>query len=189
MSDEVLNLKQLVRVSADQAGQILGKTETYQAMREAVEKVPGLKWPIFTKQIQAHLEDALDMDLLEILLSGWKKYRGLQQYRDRSKYPPNQTSLVPLGKHTLKSAHKPSVDVMADEVLLARVTLDVALSLEIEGLILAIRDARIREIAAGRCRGEARLACAGVEIVKKEIVSFDLPGRINLKEGIEIPGP
>src|SRR3990172_9593095 len=132
MSDEALNLKQLFRVSTDQAGQILGKTETYQAIKETVEKVPGLKWPIFTKQIHDRLEDALDMDLFEILLSGWKKYRNLQQYRDRTKYPPNQTSLVPLGKHTIKSVHKPTVDVMADEVLLGRVAFDVALSLEIE---------------------------------------------------------
>jgi len=188
MSDEALNLKQLFRVSTDQAGQILGKTETYQAIKETVEKVPGLKWPIFTKQIHDRLEDALDMDLFEILLSGWKKYRNLQQYRDRTKYPPNQTSLVPLGKHTIKSVHKPTVDVMADEVLLGRVAFDVALSLEIEGLILAIRDARIREVAAGRCRGEARLGCAGVELLKKEIATFDLPGKIELKEGIEIPG-
>jgi hypothetical protein len=189
MSDEVLNLKRLFQVSTDQAGQILGKAETYQAIKEAVEKVPGLKWPIVTKQIQAHLEDALDMNVFEILLSGWRKYRNFQQYRDRTKFPPNQTSLVPLGKHTIQSVHKPTVDVMADEVLLGRMAFDVTLSLEIEGLILAIRDARIREIAAGRGRGEARLACAGVELIKKEIGSFDLPGKIDLQEGIEIPGP
>jgi hypothetical protein len=69
MSDEVLNLKQLFRVSTDQAGQILSKTETYQAIKEAVEKVPGLKWPVFTKQIHAHIEDALDMNVFEVLLS------------------------------------------------------------------------------------------------------------------------
>jgi hypothetical protein len=129
------------------------------------------------------------MDVFEILLSGWKKHRNLQQYRDRTKYPPNQTSLVPLGKHTIRSVHKPSLDVMADEVLLWRVTSDIALWLEIEGLILAIRDARIREVAAGRCRGEARLGCAGVELIKTEIARFDLPGTIGLKDGIEIPGP
>jgi len=34
----------------------------------------------------------------------------------------------------------------------------------------------------------ARLGCAGVELLKKEIATFDLPGKIELKEGIEIPG-
>jgi hypothetical protein len=43
MSDEVMNLKHLSRVSTEQAGQILGKTESYQAIKEAVDKVPGLR--------------------------------------------------------------------------------------------------------------------------------------------------
>ena len=44
-------------------------------------------------------------------------------------------------------------------------------------------------LAAGCCRGEARLGCAGVELLKKEVARFDLPGKIELKGGIEIPRP
>ena len=55
--------------------------------------------------------------------------------------------------------------------------------------MLKVRGGKIREISAGRCRGKGTLECAGVALLQQETDPFDLPGRISLGEGIEIPAP
>jgi len=56
-------------------------------------------------------------------------------------------------------------------------------------VVLKVRGGKIREISAGRCRGKGTLECAGVALLQKETDAYDLPGRVSLGEGIDIPAP
>ena len=65
----------------------------------------------------------------------------------------------------------------------------ITLALKLEGVVLKVRGGKIREISAGRCRGKGTLECAGVALLQKETDAYDLPGRVSLGEGIDIPAP
>ena len=63
----------------------------------------------------------------------------------------------------------------------------ITLALKLEGVVLKVRGGKIREIAAGRCRGKGSLECAGVALLEKETDSVELPGRVSLGDGVDIP--
>ena len=65
----------------------------------------------------------------------------------------------------------------------------ITLALKLEGVVLKVRGGKIREISAGRCRGKGTLECAGVALLQKETDPYELPGRVSLGEGIDIPAP
>ena len=66
--------------------------------------------------IEAKIGDVLDVDIVGVLLGGWKKYRQLQQYRDTAKYPLEETILLSLAEHSIASSHHPKIEILAGEV-------------------------------------------------------------------------
>ncbi|MGE5145889.1 MAG: FHA domain-containing protein, partial [Candidatus Eiseniibacteriota bacterium] len=129
-----------------------------------------------------------DVSLVDIVLEGWGKYKELLQYRDRTRYPPDQTILLPLAHHEIRSVHKPYVDVLLDDKPIGRVTFTVDLRLTFDGVVLVIQDGSIREVKAGTCEGRGALSCGPIKLVDRRIVKFDLPGRVALPNGFPIPG-
>ena len=188
MAEGALTLKDFLIARTEDARQAIEQSAAGAKLKEAVAKLPGIEWGPVGKEIEAKIGEVLDVDIVGILLGGWKKYRQLKQYRDPKKYPPDETILVSLTEHTIASSHHPKIEILAEQVLLSRLELTITLSLKLEGILLKVRGGRIREICSGRCLGKGTLECAGVAILEKETPRFELPGRIDLGDGIEIPG-
>ncbi len=152
----------------------------------------GIQWPVVYSGMAEGLSSLLEVPLSKILVESWNKYRVLAQYRDRTKYPPEKISFVALGKHTIKSEHKPSllVQVLVNEasVLEREIKFNVIVSLTIEGLVLKIQDARIKGIEAGEAKGSGTVTCEGAVIIERSIQTVKLPGSIDLGSGVPI-GP
>ena len=189
MAESALTIKDFLLTHAEDAKQAIEKSEAGAKLKEAVDKLPGIDWGPVAKEIEAKIGEVLDVDIAGVLLGGWKKYRQLQQYRDTAKYPPEDTILLALVEHSIASSHHPKIEILAEQVLLGTLEFTITLALKLEGIVLKVRGGKIREIAAGRCRGKGTLACAGVTLLEKESDPFELPGRISLGEGIEIPAP
>jgi hypothetical protein len=189
MADHALTLRDFLLTRAEDAREAIEKSEAGAKLKEAVAKVPGIEWGPVAKEIEARMGEILDLDVVGVLLGGWKKYRQLQQYRDATKYPPDETVLLSLAEHAISSSHHPKIEILAEQLLLARLEFTITLALKLEGIVLKVRGGKIREICAGRCRGKGTLACAGVSLLEKETEPLELPGRIGLGEGVEIPAP
>jgi hypothetical protein len=158
-------------------------------IKERVAHLPGLEWKLVAKELHAKVDEALDINLAQVIASAWKKYRLLQQYRDPRKHPADETILVPLAEHTIESVHRPHVDVLVNETRVARVEFEIRLALALEGVVLTVLGGRIRAIGAGRCRAQGSLKCMGLTVVERQAGGFELPGAIDLGDGIEIPAP
>jgi hypothetical protein len=65
---------------------------------------------------------------------------------------------------------------------LPNVQLDIILSLVVKGLILKIRDGKVREVTAGSIMGRGRLETAGLTILEKQTEEVLLPRRRKVKE-------
>ncbi len=173
MPESALTLKDFLLARTEDAREAIEKSPAGAKLKEAVGKLPGIEWGPVAKEIEG----------------GWKKYRQLQQYRDTTKYPPEETILLSLTEHSIASSHHPKIEILAGEVPVGSLEFTITLALKLEGVVLKVRGGKIREISAGRCRGKGSLECAGVALLQKETDPFDLPGRISLGEGIEIPAP
>ena len=64
--------------------------------------------------------------------------------------------------------------------------LNIDLKLKLKGLILKIQNARIKQIMPGSCMGSGTISFYGKTLVEKETSEFNLPGTVDLGEGIPI---
>jgi len=153
---------------------------------EVSEKVKSMKFPMLFDEIVRKTDDLLNVNLTDIMGNAWKKYGELQQYRDTKKYPPTETFFVPLATHEIKSVHKPYVNVLINSVPSKKIEFEIIVSLIIEGMILKVQNAMIKEIKSGELKGAGEIKLEGVSIAKREMQPIPLPGSKDLGEGIAI---
>lgn len=150
------------------------------------EAARSLTWADALGEVSGALPDLLDIGVDDILVGAWKKGTELRKYADPEQTPPGDTLLVEMVDHTVSSTHRPHLDVYVDEQKIARVDFEVSVSVAIEGAVLKIRGGRIHEARTGTLRATGAIKCEGQPIIEKESRVFELPGKIELEEPMEI---
>jgi hypothetical protein len=148
-------------------------------------KVPG-GWGGLRGRILTEAGGLLDVGLLDVFRWAWNKNRELERYRDRAKYPPHETFSVPLAEHTIKSSHKPHLEIRVDGAKKGQIDFAVEVEIALKGMTLEIRDGRIRKIRTGDCKAKGTFSCEGLTLVERESKPLQLPGTIDLGDGLEI---
>ena len=128
----------------------------------------------------------LDIPLGRVLAGAWNGYRELRSHADPKKHPPGEVVLVPLAKHTVRSTHRPSVDVLVDGNKVGSLAFELVLSLELEAGLFEIEGGRIRALRAGKCTGKAKLSCEGAVLVERSTPEVPLPQRLAFEGGIPL---
>ena len=169
---------------------ILGKLQSGGSLSELKGKVIGqLKpehWPNVVSGLGDKVGELFDVDVGLLLVSAWCKYGELREYADPKKHSPNETHLVPLGKHTLKVEYSPYLEVLFNGRPLSRIVFDVTLALDLEGFVLTIQNGKIIKVRTGTCQGSGKIEYGDRTILKKALTKFTLPGTIELKDGISL---
>lgn len=160
--------------------------EFKQAKNLISQELKGIQVPAsFYELMILKLSEALDLEIGDLLVSGWRKQREIAQYRNKEN-PPGGSHTVPLLEHTLVSKHSPTIQPVINEVPLAKLKFDITLKLKIKGAILVIRDGKIMQVLAGSCSGSGSIEYAGFTLLEKKTDSLDLPGSLTFKEGVPI---
>ena len=153
-------------------------------LKQAVAKhATAIKWDPIQDVLADKVLEMIDMPVLGILVSGWKKYRQVKDSEDGE---------VPLADHTFKSEHHPYLEILVKGVPVEKLNFTVAVELILEGFILTIQDRKIISVQTGKMKGQGSIAMEDSVIVEKEFGTVRLPGRILLGEGIPLdssPGP
>ena len=160
-----------------------GVRELRRPLEEA--RLPG-GWAGLRNKILAEAGGLLDIRLLDVMRWAWKKGRELEAYRDTERYPPDKTFSVPLVEHSITSTHKPHVEIRMNAKTVGSVHFAVNIEIAIKGMTLEIRDGRIKKIHAGECKAKGSFFCEGFLLAERESKPLDLPGTIDLGEGLEI---
>ncbi len=162
-------------------------SEKMSLLKEKVSKeIKEIRWPVTFSEIIKKIEDLLNIGTTDIMVMAWNKYRILLKYTDKKKYSSNETFLVPLAEHTIKSEHKPYIEILINDKSVGKIDFNINISLTLKGIILKIRDGKIQEIQTGSCKGKGTIKCEDFVIMEKETESISLPGSINLGEGVPI---
>jgi hypothetical protein len=169
---------------------IIGKLQSSGSLSQLKEKVIGqLKpehWTNVISGIGDKVGELFDVDLGLLLVSAWRKYGELKEYADPKKHRPNESILVPLGKHTLKVAYSPYLEILFNGRPLSKLVFDVTLALDLEGFVLTIQNGKIMKVRTGTCQGSGKIEFHDRTLLKKAFTKFSLPGSIELKEGINL---
>lgn len=145
-----------------------------------------MSWPSAFGEITGKIPDLLQLDPSKLLLNAWATGREFQRYADPEKYPPGETILVALARHTIRSEHAPRLEVMVNDTLVDTVDFELSLKIDVEGAVLTIRDGKIRAVSLGTCTASGELSCEGHTLAKRESEPFELPGRLEFSEPIPI---
>ena len=154
---------------------------------QILKQAAQIEWDAIFSEIVDKVSGLLDMSLPEIMMAAWNKYELFAEFLDEEKYPPEESALVPLAKHSLSSEHHPSVEVRVNDQSVAELRFTIRLTLHLQGAILKIQDKHVREIRLGKVGGEGSIKCGEFEIASQEFDSKTLPGSIALDPGLEIP--
>jgi hypothetical protein len=159
----------------------------FSALKRDLEKEAGnIKWPLAFTEVVGQIGSLLNVKLGDVISAAWNKYRLLMKYGDPAAYAPDEVFLVPLAEHTVISKHRPHIDVLVGDRSVGRIEFAVDVSLTLNGFVAKIKGGRLREIKVGTCKAKGTIACGDMLLLEKESASLDLPGSVDLGEGIPI---
>ena len=178
------------RVSASEWSQraaVLRSNPAFASLAGMVAEYGDLmSWPAAFGEIAGKIPDLLELDPSKLIANAWAKGKEFQRYTDPELYPPEETVLVKLSRHVVRSSHEPHIEVMANESLIDTVDFSFSLAITIEGAVLKIRDGKIWEVALGSCTASGELSCEGHSLARRESEPFELPGTLVFEEPMPI---
>ncbi len=160
--------------------------EKMSLLKGTVLKSTRIKWPLAFDNIIDKIGDVLNVSIPDIMVMSWNKYRILLKYLDREKYPATETFLVALTEHTIKSEHRPFIEILISDKPVGKIEFNITVFLMLEGVILKIQDGKIKEIRIGTCKGKGTMSCENQIIFRKETEKISFPVLIGLGEGVPI---
>ena len=127
-----------------------------------------------TNTVAEKLKDALDVSIDDILLSAWSQHRDLVSDLEKSRQHKDETLLVPLADHTIRSTHQPAVEVMVNDRRVAAFKFSANLMMRIQRAVLKVEAGEVVGIEAGAWNGVGQLKCGAVTLVEHETREFVL---------------
>ena len=132
--------------------------------------------------------DLLSLDLVDVLMAAWRKHAALAAAARRTAASPGTSEIVELATHHVSATQRPYFDLLADDVRVGRIHLELQLDFTVAGLIAIVREGCLAAIQSGRCTVTAALMVEGERIASRS-AHFDLPMIVKLGTGLPLlPG-
>jgi hypothetical protein len=131
--------------------------------------------------IKKSTDTILKMTPTDILLQSWQKYREVGKALEDSRKKPGEVILKPLVKHTVKSAHRPYVEIILDEKSIGKIQFELSISLDVEGVTLKIQNGEIISVLSGSCQGAIKLSLMGETLAETKTKPIELPGVLKMQ--------
>jgi hypothetical protein len=168
----------------------LYSTAVMRSTQALLSTAPTLLQNHVAQSVTEALKGALSVPLVDVLTSAWTTRRELKQYLDRSKFPREELVDHALGKHEIRSTHRPRLQIMLDHSPIgAEFEFDVTVLLNIEAAILRIQDGRIMHAQLGKVSGAGAIKCEEASLFARASKPVALPQTLSFGSGIAIPWP
>jgi hypothetical protein len=160
------------------------ETRKYSALKEKLgQATRSLHWPgafdLTMKSLGKLLEET---GLYDIIANAWRENEEFGEFSDPEQHPPDETILVPLADHTIRSEHHPYLEIMLDQKVLGRIDVKIELTLNAKGFILEINRGELQSVQTGTLNGEGRVFCEGIQLLRRDTGEVQLPGKIDCSE-------
>lgn len=125
-------------------------------------------------QVATVAQGLLDLDLGDLVAAGWRKQGELAAAAERTAVNPGSSEVVQLASHRISSVHRPFVDLLVNDVLVATINFELDIEFVIRALVATVRDGHIVSLSSGSCEATATLAAEGLRLASRR-ARFDLP--------------
>ena len=151
-----------------------------------IKEVEGIKWSAALPELTEKIGELFNIEVPDILLAAWKKIDALKKYLDSSQYAPEETIYAELAEHTITGELHPYLEIQVKNIPVKKIEFTVNLSLAVKGIVLKIQNGRIKEIKTGTCEVKGRIEYKDLVIAEKALEPIQLPGSIDLGEGVAV---
>jgi len=154
-------------------------------IRGALDSLPPLTRKAAVDQVTTTATGLLDINLADVVATGWQKHADLTAAARRTLAAPGSTDLVDLASHRISTAQEPYVTVLVDGHRVATIRFGLSLAFEISALLAEIKAGKLVALHSGRCMVTGTLAIQDINVVTRQ-ARIDLPGIIALRGGIRL---
>ena len=127
----------------------------------------------------------LKVDLIEVLVSGWRENRDIFSAARRTLEMPGSSELVGLAPHRISTVQQPAVGILIDGKRVHTLQLGLSIFFEVTGLVAGISHGRLDRVHAGRGHVGVALTIHEIEVLTKRS-RLELPGHVGLKRGFRL---
>ncbi|MGO8957424.1 MAG: hypothetical protein ACLQFR_08670 [Streptosporangiaceae bacterium] len=137
------------------------------------------------REVTAAASGLLNVDLIDMLVAGWRKYQDLVAAAKRTLAAPGSVELVQIVSHRVTVAQQPYVNVLLDDRRVATLNVGLSVVFDVSALLAKISAGLLVAVESGRCDITATLSVEDADVLTKE-AHFELPGIAALGRGIRL---
>jgi hypothetical protein len=137
------------------------------------------------REVGAIMTGLLNVDFGEVLVGGWRKHAALTAAARRTAANPGSKEIVDLATHRVTSTHRPYLEILLDDVLVATLQVELVIEFVIHALVAIVAHGDLVAFQAGTCDATVLLRFEGQEIIARR-AQVKLPLVLRLGEGISL---
>jgi hypothetical protein len=150
--------------------------DRWQAFQDKVNsEVKKIKWTATMPDLAPKVCELLNIKIPDVLITAWKKVKDIQAIMEKSKKTPDETVYLELAQHTIKSEHKPSIDVKIKGATVKKIEMVIQLGFDLKGFLLKIQNGAIKEVQTGQCEAKGTIKYGGLTVAERKLQPLKLP--------------
>ncbi len=153
--------------------------------RPAEQRLTGALRTAAHREMSAALSDLLHVDVTEQLAQAWRRLDELVDAAQETAAQPGLREVIELVDHTFTFRRGARLSVRLDDVPLWEIPLDVALRLDITGLVATVVGGRIVAVTSGRCDVSGTVGSGDVSVATRTL-RVSLPAELRLGTGLPL---
>jgi hypothetical protein len=154
-------------------------------MARAFERLPRVTREAAVREAAVAAVGLLKVDLMEVLVSGWREHRDIFTAARRTLDMPGSKELVGLAPHRISTIQQPAIGILVDGHRVHTLQLGLSIIFEVTGLVAGIHAGRLAAIHAGRGELGVALTVHELEVLTKR-THLELPGVRSLQRGFRL---
>jgi hypothetical protein len=185
--DEVITAADLLFGSTEGAHEALTRhvMSAGRTTARAFERLPRVTREAAVREAAAVAVGLLKIDLMEVLVSGWREHRDIFTAARRTLDIPGSKELVGLAPHRITTVQQPSVGILVDNHRVHTLQLGLSIFFEVTGLVAGVHAGRLAAIHAGRGDLGVALTIHELEVLTNR-THLELPGVKSLQRGFRL---
>ena len=155
------------------------------SLSRALGQLPEMTRKAAAQEAASTAAALLQVDLVEVLVHGWRKHRDIVSAARRTLATPDSTELVTMVGHEVTVDQQPAVKVLVDGRPVATLQLGLSIEFDVNALVLGISGGLLSAVHSGHCDITVTLAVQGTDLAVRH-AHLELPGVIPLRRGIKL---
>jgi hypothetical protein len=185
--DDVITAADLLFGSTENADEAMTRhvMSAGRTMARAFERLPRVTREAAVREAAVAAVGLLKIDLMEVLVSGWREHRDIFGAARRTLDMPGSKELVGLAPHRVTTVQQPAVSILVDGHRVHTLQLGLSIFFEVTGLVAGIYAGRLAAVHAGRGDIGLALTIHELEVLTKRS-HLELPRVKSLQRGFRL---